>query len=214
MGTAAAAIVAVVAEASHEVVEDIKGEENNEDKDGWHKEHHQDQPNPNEHDRVMRNRKSAQASRERKRRYLTMIEQDRAALHRENAELKEKIDKLERERARLAIDIDSLRTDYAVMRGLINQLSGKDMNLMDTQATPTPTKLNTDLLDDTLAQSANRSFSPQKIKNNLEGQACAKPVPVSRSIRRYHRGGGERAAWIGVLMRRLLQLRRNNRRFH
>lgn len=94
-----------------------------------------DTPRPTPTLRAIKNRQSAQASRDRKRRHLVQVERHRAALLADNQQLLQRISDLESERARLVDTVAELKRDFVVMKDMIKQINGS--RPADASASPT-----------------------------------------------------------------------------
>lgn len=126
---------------SDDIIED-------EETPGWHRSaDHQQPPTVDKQAlRAVRNRQAAQASRNRKRRYLIDIEQHRAALFSENNQLRARIAELEEEKERLMGKVDDLKADFANMKSMISKLQQQQQPQQDTtalhQSRPSPNQTN------------------------------------------------------------------------
>lgn len=85
---------------------------------------------PKQLDRVLKNRQAAQASRERKRAYVTELEESRDLLEEEAAQLRERVMVLEGERSVLADEVSLLRAEFAELKNiLLSTTSSADLQL-------------------------------------------------------------------------------------
>jgi hypothetical protein len=74
---------------------------------------------PKQMERVLKNRQAAQASRERKRAYVTDLEQSRDYYQKEANELRQRVVVLEKDKSRLANEVDTLRSEFDELRRLL-----------------------------------------------------------------------------------------------
>lgn len=74
---------------------------------------------PKQMERVLKNRQAAQASRERKRAYVTDLEQSRDYYQKEANELRHRVLVLEKDKSRLANEVDTLRSEFDELRRLL-----------------------------------------------------------------------------------------------
>lgn len=74
---------------------------------------------PKQIERVLKNRQAAQASRERKRAYVTELEESRDRLRMEAQELRQRVVILERDKSKLMNEVDTLRAEFDELRRLL-----------------------------------------------------------------------------------------------